>query len=111
MYQYSHLIFANHEVAVHPGVVLLKDFRAVFALAEENLFTSRMHFGVLGYVVDTPFVHCPTIVFRRVFCHLLCSVSNRIWIFYERLFVISFSQEGLKRFNSSHYLLLVISHL
>ena len=109
--QDSHLVFANHEVTIHPGVVLLENFCAVLALSQKNLLTTGMHFRILGYVVNATFVYCPTIVLRCVLCHLFRSVSNRIWVLYERLFVVGFSKESLKRITTDEYLLLMIYRL
>jgi len=63
MLQNSYLVLTNHEVTVYPAVVLLKKLCAVFALAQEDLFSSRVDFGVLSYIIHTSFIHRPAVIF------------------------------------------------
>ena len=111
MNQYSHLVFANHEVTVHPRVVLLKNLCAILALSQKNFLTTWMYFRILGYVVNATFVNCPAVVLRRVLCHLFRCISNRIWVFNKWFFVVGFSKESLTRISTVQYLRLMICRL
>ena len=56
------LVFADEVLAVHPRVVLHEELGAVFALAQENLPSARMHLRILGDIVDSTLINCPAII-------------------------------------------------
>ena len=69
-------------MTVHPWVVLLKEFVAVFSFAEEDLSGARVNLRVLSDVVDPPLINGPAIVLFVVLLDFFCSVEYVIWVLY-----------------------------
>lgn len=80
-------------MAIDPGVVLIKQLRAVFPLSQEDLATSRMDLSILRNVIYSALVDSPTVVFRLVLCHLLLGVECLVGVFLYSLYLLSFLHE------------------
>jgi hypothetical protein len=84
-HQNSDLVLSDNVLRIHPGVVLLKKLRAVFAFAEVDFPLSRMEFGVFSDVVDSPLIHCPAVILGVVLRYVFERVKDGVWVRHQRL--------------------------
>ena len=76
----AHLVLADQEVAVDPGVVLLEELRAILALPEEDLAATRVHLRVFSNVIDFALVDGPAVVLRLVLLDIVSRIIYSICI-------------------------------
>lgn len=76
MPQYADLVLSNEELGIDPRMILLEELGAIFALAEEDLSSSWVHFGVFCDVIDYAFVHSPAVVVCLVLLDFLCCIKH-----------------------------------
>ena len=60
--EHTHLVLPNQVRGIDPRMVLGKQFGAVLARAQEDLFASGVDLSVLCHVIDTSFMHSPAVV-------------------------------------------------
>lgn len=70
------MVLSNQVLSIDPGVVLFVELCAILALAEEDLATAGMDFGVLCDIVDNAFVNGPAVILSCVLSDLLSRVER-----------------------------------
>ena len=78
--EYSYLILANQVLSIHPRVVFIEQFSAVFSLPQKDLPPSWMHFRILSHIIHSPIEYSPTVLISTVLSYFLRSVISFIWV-------------------------------
>jgi hypothetical protein len=67
-------------VTIDPRVILLKQFSAVFASTQEDLFATRVNLRILCNIIDPTLIDGPTVLLLVVLSDLFSRVDVLIWI-------------------------------